>query len=560
MKFKLLAIFFMLAALPGFVFALPCNWYGTAALNGDGINGSLIVPYDNATLNIALDYLNPAYGSPGVPIGEYYLAVNNVSDEANSYIYFKYQTLVSDQTPSKWIAGEFYGNTLPSVNLTFTDADNDNYAKSFTGYNGADKDCDDNNASIYPGSTELCNGVDDNCNSQTDEGYPDLDGDSLADCSDTDDDNDGILDNVDSIIGFSSDVNTNIAGIAFSVNGTVDKDTYNGISHAVFTDSATNKTIVEFDYNFSGQTVMYLANVNITNNFSAGEGSIIIKGINLTGTGLTKTAYIDNIGGTSTICIVDAEVATIAVSGDCTNGVKITCDGTNGAYSCASAEGGARYMVTGLVHSAVSAYSYTAPTTTTSGGGGGSGGGCYYKWDCSEWSECSSTGQQTRTCANAGYCPDSYNPPATTQSCTYTPPKAAATETKPATTGGATAATPTLTETIEETTPVETTPEQTPTQTTTTQPTPSGMSAITGAVIGAAGKAGIGGLIAIIIIIGGLMVYSYYGGMPGSSHLTRAAAFHKKAEKAHKKGSHEKAEKLYKKAQELREIGEKQIR
>ena len=187
MKFKLLAIFFMLAALPGFVFALPCNWYGTAALNGDGINGSLIVPYDNATLNIALDYLNPAYGSPGVPIGEYYLAVNNVSDEANSYIYFKYQTLVSDQTPSKWIAGEFYGNTLPSVNLTFTDADNDNYAKSFTGYNGADKDCDDDNSNIYPGAPELCDEIDNDCDGDIDEDIDeesDADSDGVTNCND----------------------------------------------------------------------------------------------------------------------------------------------------------------------------------------------------------------------------------------------------------------------------------------------------------------------------------------------------------------------------------------
>ncbi|NOJ78145.1 putative metal-binding motif-containing protein [Myxococcus xanthus] len=35
-------------------------------------------------------------------------------------------------------------------------------------------DCNDNNASIRPGATELCNGVDDNCNDQIDETFPDL--------------------------------------------------------------------------------------------------------------------------------------------------------------------------------------------------------------------------------------------------------------------------------------------------------------------------------------------------------------------------------------------------
>ncbi|ATB46907.1 putative metal-binding motif-containing protein [Corallococcus macrosporus] len=35
-------------------------------------------------------------------------------------------------------------------------------------------DCNDNNASIRPGATELCNGVDDNCNDQIDEAFPEL--------------------------------------------------------------------------------------------------------------------------------------------------------------------------------------------------------------------------------------------------------------------------------------------------------------------------------------------------------------------------------------------------
>jgi hypothetical protein len=41
---------------------------------------------------------------------------------------------------------------------------------------------------------ETCNGIDDNCNGIIDEGFPDTDGDHLADCVDTDDDNDGTPD------------------------------------------------------------------------------------------------------------------------------------------------------------------------------------------------------------------------------------------------------------------------------------------------------------------------------------------------------------------------------
>ena len=44
-----------------------------------------------------------------------------------------------------------------------TDADGDGYAE--------EDDCDDNNASIHPGQTETCDGVDENCNGVVDEGF-----------------------------------------------------------------------------------------------------------------------------------------------------------------------------------------------------------------------------------------------------------------------------------------------------------------------------------------------------------------------------------------------------
>jgi hypothetical protein len=60
-------------------------------------------------------------------------------------------------------------------------------------------------------------------------------------------------------------------------------------------------------------------------------------------------------------------------------------------------------------------------TTSNSAGGGGSGGSCSPSWSCSEWSACSSSGIQTRTCTNAkSYCPGIK--PATEQSCTYNAP------------------------------------------------------------------------------------------------------------------------------------------
>ena len=52
-------------------------------------------------------------------------------------------------------------------------------------------DCDDTQNAINPGATEVCNGVDDNCNGQIDEGlatqnyYTDADGDGYGSSSAT---------------------------------------------------------------------------------------------------------------------------------------------------------------------------------------------------------------------------------------------------------------------------------------------------------------------------------------------------------------------------------------
>ncbi|MCA9542692.1 MAG: putative metal-binding motif-containing protein, partial [Myxococcales bacterium] len=55
------------------------------------------------------------------------------------------------------------------------------------GLRGCEGDCDDSDGDIYPGATEICNGLDDDCDRRIDDAgsrtwYRDADGDGLGSC------------------------------------------------------------------------------------------------------------------------------------------------------------------------------------------------------------------------------------------------------------------------------------------------------------------------------------------------------------------------------------------
>ncbi len=95
------------------------------------------------------------------------------------------------------------------VDEGFKDADFDGFADCIDEDDDGDEsldaqDCAPDDPAVHPGAEEACDGKDNNCDFKVDEGYPDADKDGLPDCNDPDGDGDGILDAQDNCKGLSN--------------------------------------------------------------------------------------------------------------------------------------------------------------------------------------------------------------------------------------------------------------------------------------------------------------------------------------------------------------------
>jgi len=151
-------------------FSLPDGSFGQIGISG---SGSLDSDCDcSSVLDLDGDGVTPADGDCDDGDAAIFPGATELCDDVDS------------DCDGDFADGEADTDGDGTPDCVDTDIDGD-------GYEGAVDDCDDTNAAINPGATEVCDAVDDDCDGDLVASFPDTDGDGTPDCADTDSDGDG---------------------------------------------------------------------------------------------------------------------------------------------------------------------------------------------------------------------------------------------------------------------------------------------------------------------------------------------------------------------------------
>lgn len=182
----------------------------------------------------------------------------------------------------------------------------------------------------------------------------------IIDQCEKDIDGDGIEDTEErkipgNIIGTHKTIvsNQNLSIIVGNITNPTNK-TFTNQTKIKLTEDKLNKTLVEFYFNFTNQSLDLLKIELDFNKTSENKSYGIVKGINVTNN-QTKTIIIDKLSDTNQICLKDEELdSIIQISEDCDkeNEYILSCDGIKvGNYTCTLTDN--QFIVNGLTHSGV---------------------------------------------------------------------------------------------------------------------------------------------------------------------------------------------------------------
>jgi hypothetical protein len=148
---------------------------------------------DEGCATYYLDADVDGYGNPAIWVSEMsqpggYVTDSNDCDDTRSGVH------PGAQETCNGIDDDCNGTTDEGCSTYYLDNDGDGYGdpgdwvvdmQQPTGHVTDNTDCDDTRSAVYPGAMEICNDIDDNCNSLVDEGltqtfYPDQDGDGYG--------------------------------------------------------------------------------------------------------------------------------------------------------------------------------------------------------------------------------------------------------------------------------------------------------------------------------------------------------------------------------------------
>jgi hypothetical protein len=98
--------------------------------------------------------------------------------------------------------------------------------------------------------------------------------------------------------------------------------------------------------------------------------------------------------GSSSVCVDDSENAVISANCNDAGEVIVPCPGSNAGFGC-TVINSTLFEVSSLSHSTIGTYTLAVTPQVQEVS---SGGGCIPSWSCTEWSPCSASETQTRTC------------------------------------------------------------------------------------------------------------------------------------------------------------------